>query len=480
MQDAHPVPTGPAVQAAEAAPTEPTEPTERTEVSGHEVSDVVEAVAALGTFAATLDLRALPASLGERATLVLTDLLGVTMAGARTPELRALLAAWQPSSGPAALFGGGTCVDPDAAALLNGTAACCLELDEGNKHAQGHPAAHVAFALLAQAAASPEPVPGHELLSAFVAGYEVAARFGAATRRRPELHTHGHWGAAGAAAAVARLRGLSPARTAAAIDASTGLVLVTPWSVVLAGSFVRNLWAAVANVSGMTAARLAAAGLCGVEGTAARTLGDVVGRLSPVALTEDLGTRWDITRGYLKQHSSCSYTHPAADAAIALRAQGVRAEDVVEVVVDTHRLTLPLAPVAAGSRVAAMFSVPYVVAVALQHGEVAPESFDAGPRADPATLALARRVTVRHDPDLDARLPAERANRVTVRLTGGQVLTHEQPNPVGDADFHPFDLAQVHAKLDRLVGAQARARLVSVVERLPAAPDSAALLRELA
>jgi 2-methylcitrate dehydratase PrpD len=444
------------------------------------VADVVAALHRVGAFAATLDVRSLPAAVGERATLVLTDLLGVTMAGARTEELRALLAAWAPAPGPAALLGAGRAVDVDAAAWLNGTAACCLELDEGSKHAQGHPAAHVAFALLAQAAASPEPVPGHDLLSAFVAGYEVAARFGAATRRRPELHTHGHWGAAGAAAAVARLRGLSAAQTAAAVDASTGLVLVTPWTVVLAGSFVRNLWAAAANVSGLTAARLAAAGLCGVEGTAARTLGGVVGRLDAAALTEGLGTRWDISRGYLKQHSSCSYTHPAADAALALRAQGIRAEDVVEVVVDTHRLTLPLAPVAAGTRVAAMFSVPYVVAVALRHGEVAPSSFDAEHRADPLTLDLARRVTVRHDPGLDARLPAERANRVTVRLVGGQVLVQEQPNPVGDADFHPFDLAQVHAKLDRLLGAGDRLRVTSVVERLPLAADSAALLRELA
>src|SRR4051794_41581254 len=104
---------------------------------------------------------------------MLLDLLGVTVAGARTPELRALLAAWDPIDGPAPILGAGRGADPDAAALLNGTAACCLELDEGNKHAQGHPAAHVVFAALAQTAGAGRPVSGRELLSAVVAGYEV-------------------------------------------------------------------------------------------------------------------------------------------------------------------------------------------------------------------------------------------------------------------------------------------------------------------
>lgn len=448
------------------------------------VSRVVDAVRELGRFAATVQVDDLPDAARARLEVMLTDLLGVTVAGARTPELRALVDAWAPAPGPAVLLGAGRCATVDDAAWLNGTAACCLELDEGNKHAQGHPAAHVVFAALgaaAERAAAGRPVTGPELLSAIVAGYEVAARFGRATRRRTELHTHGHWGATGAGAAAARIRELPADRVAAAIDAAAGLVLVTPWTVVLAGSFVRNLWAAGANVSGLVGARLAAAGLAQVEGTAARTLGEVVGRLDVDALTDGLGRRWDLTGGYLKRHSSCSYTHPAADAALVLRERhGLRAEDVDEVVVDTHRLTLPLAPLATGTRVAAMFSLPYVVAVALRTGSVAPEVFDEAHRTDAATLDLARRVVVRHDPGLDARLPAERAGRVTVRLTDGRTLVHEQPNPVGDADYHPLDLPQVHAKLDALLGGETAARVTAVVQRLPAADDVAALLRELA
>jgi 2-methylcitrate dehydratase PrpD len=294
------------------------------------------------------------------------------------------------------VLGAGRCTQPDAAAWLNGAAACCLELDEGNKYAAGHPAAHVVFAALAEVASATRPVSGPELLAALVAGYEIACRFGRATRRRDDLHTHGHWGATGAGAAAARVRGLPAEQVAAATDAAAGLVYATPWSVVLAGSFVRNLWAAGANVSGLIGARLAASGLAGVEGTVGRTLGEVVGGLDVAPLTEGLGQRWDLTGGYLKRHSSCSYTHPAADAVLNLRGRnGIDVDEVDRVVVETHRLTMPLAPLATRTRLAAMFSVPHVVAVALQAGRVGPNEFADAWRSDARLLDLAARVEVR-------------------------------------------------------------------------------------
>lgn len=442
-------------------------------------TDAVRAVSALGTFVAELDWPALPDRVRERALLMLTDFVGVTIAGSRTTELRALLAAWRPPAGAAAVLGTGQRCGPDDAAWLNGTAACALELDEGNKHAQGHPAAHVVPAALA-ALSDREPVPGPRFLAAVVAGYEVAARFGRATRRRPDLHTHGHWGAAGAGAVAARLRELPAERIAAAIDAATGLVHVTPWSVVLAGSFVRDLWAAGANVAGLIGARLAAAGLADCDGTAGRTLGEVVGGLDAAELTAELGRRFDLTHGYLKRHASCSYTHPAADAALWLRTRHeFHPAEIERVEVDTHRLAAPLAVTGVHTRVAAMFSLPYVVAVALADGHVGPDAFSAERRGDAHLLDLMRRIEVRHDPALDARLPAERANRVRVLLADGRTLAAEVPNPIGDADHFPFGPAEVRAKLDDLLGPRTAALVCEVIAALPEAADAGAALARL-
>lgn len=443
------------------------------------VSESAQAVRVLARFVADLDWQAVPERVRQRTLVMLTDFVGVTIAGSRTRELRALLDAWQPCTGPAAVLGAGRRCGPDDAAWLNGTAACALELDEGNKHAQGHPAAHVVPAALAELSVR-DPLPGARFLAAVVTGYEVAARFGRAVRRRADLHPHGHWGAAGAGAAVARLRGLPADRIAAAIDTATGLVHVTPWSVVLGGAFVRNLWAAGANVAGLIGTRLAAAGLAECDGTAARTLGGIVGELDVPELTADLGRRWYLVQGYLKRHASCSYTHPAADAALLLRAEhGFDAADIERVTVDGNRLAMALAAPAAHSRVAAMFSVPYVVAVALVDGHVRPDAFDAKRRGDGRLLDLMRRIEVRHDPALDTRLPAERAGRVHVLLTDGRALVAEVPNPVGDADHLPFGPGEVRAKLDDLLGARTAALVDEVVAALPEAEDAAAVLARL-
>ena len=42
---------------------------------------------------------------------------------------------------------------------------------------------------------------------------------------------------------------------------------------------------------------------------------------------------------------------------------------------------------------------------------------------------------------------------MTVRLAGGEQVSHEAPNPRGDADFHPLGAAEVEAKLHALLGA---------------------------
>src|SRR5690606_36192325 len=158
-------------------------------------------------------------------------------------------------------------------------------------------------------------VSGPRLLTAILAGYEVAARFARACVPRPGLHPHGNWGATGAAAAVGVLYDLDASRLAAAIDAAGGLVLATGFESALAGSFVRNTWVGCAGVAGLTAANLARAGLGTVDGTAASTLGGLLGSMEPAELVDALGDRIDITGGYFKRHASCSYTHPPADAA---------------------------------------------------------------------------------------------------------------------------------------------------------------------
>ncbi|HET7400100.1 MAG TPA: MmgE/PrpD family protein [Intrasporangium sp.] len=422
--------------------------------------------AAVGQWVAGLTWDAVPTAVRARLRLVLLDVLGITMVGARDPEQRRLVQAWDPSPGPAPVFGSGVSTAVETAAWLNATALVRLELDEGNKFAKGHPAAHGFPAVLALAAA--RDADAETLLPALLAAYEVASRFGRATTLRPGMHPHGSWGVTGAAAGCSRLLGLDGEATAAAVDTAAGLPVAAHFSSALDGNRVRDAWVGASNASGLNAARMAAAGLATNTGTAAYTLGDLLGTFDPVEASSQLGSRWDIELGYFKQHAACSFTHPAADAALELRATGglPAAEAIDRITVETHALAVGLDRQSWDNRLSAMFSIPFVVAAAVVHGSVGPEVTEGVALEDPVVRSLARRVHVRGAEDLDARLPQERPVRLSV-VSGERTWAALRPGPIGDSSFHPLDEDDVRDLVARLLGSrQAADAVVGAVDRL--------------
>lgn len=444
------------------------------------LTEYVAAIDELAVFAAGLSYPDLPLPVRERLSLMLVDLLGVTAAGARTPEVTKLASAWQAEPGDAPLIGAAAGTRPETAAYLNAVAACCLELDEGNKHAQGHPAVHVLFAAIAATQLAQQPVSGEQFLTAVAAGYEVAARFGRALDRNRAWHPHGNWGATGAACAAALILGATQEQVAAAIDASTGLMHVTPWSVVLEGNFVRNFWAAGANLAGLNAARLATAGLARNSGTAAHSLGEIVGSLEAQALAGDLGRTWLIGQGYGKRHASCSYTHAAVDLIQGLKEQHEFApDDVAAVLVRTHSLAEPLFARNPHNRLSAMFSFPFVVSAALLNDRFEPAVLEPGTAGFAAANNFSERITMEISPDFDRRLPAERWAEVRIDLRDGTSLSRAQPNPLGDVDYFPLGTTEIAAKLSELIGRPDTEYIQATVAQLPHSADAKATLATL-
>ncbi|UOZ03198.1 MmgE/PrpD family protein [Amycolatopsis sp. WQ 127309] len=433
------------------------------------------ATADLGAWVSELDVTGVPAAVLDRLSLVLFDVVGVTALGASLPEQRALAGAWNAPPGPAPLIGGGRLVTTDAAAWLNAVALVSLELDEGHKYAKGHPAAHGFPAVLALAAELDST--GADTAAALLAAYEVAARFGRATTLRAGAHPHGSWGVPGAAAGCARLLGLPPGAVAAAIDTAAGMGIAGHFDSATQGNPVRNAWLGASATSGLAAVRMAVAGMARTTGTAALSLGTVLGEFEPAELTADLGTRWDISRGYFKRHASCSFTHPAADAVLDLRAHpAFRADGITHVLVETYVLGVGLSDVDWSNRLSAMFSTPFVVATAALTGEVGPTS----PLDDADVRALASRVRLVEAADLTARLPDERAARVTIAFDDGASLTREVPNPVGDADHHPLTEPDLADLLESWLPAHVVEQAAALGRDLPGLPRVGAALRELA
>ncbi|MGH3230121.1 MAG: MmgE/PrpD family protein [Streptosporangiaceae bacterium] len=433
----------------------------------------------LGRFVAGLSWPAQTPAVRHATQRIVWDSVAVMIAGGRLAESCRLRARLPVSDGPATVFGSARTAGVVDAAWLNGVSLVSLELDEGNKRARGHAGAHVLPAALALA--EERHAGGPELAAAFLAGHEVASRFGRAVTLRPGVHPHGNWGVAGAAAAAARLGGLDAAATAAALDSAGALALATPFRVATAGMGVRNAWIGHANAAGIRAAALAQEGepLTGVAG---ESLGELLGVLAVDELTAGLGAGLAVTTGYFKRHASCSYTHPPADAALAVHAARgpVDPDAVASIEVESHHLAAGLCSREWPTRLAAMFSIPYVVSVALRQGACGPDMFDEDHRHDPAVARLAAKVAVSVDPRLDGELPEHRAARLRIRWADGAETVIEVENPVGDADFHPLDDDQLMAKSAGLLGGEDQAALVRRLSaELLAADDAAPVLASL-
>lgn len=440
----------------------------------------LEALGQLADWAARVRWESTPNDVRDRLRLVLLDTLGVSLLGARLPERAALVEAWATSPGPVAVIGTGVTSTPEAAAWLNATALVSLEMDEGNKYAAGHPAAHGFPAVLALAAALDSDGP--TTAAALLVAYEVAARYGRASRPTAGLHPHGNWGVTGAAAGCAKLLDLDAVGIAAAIDTASGMPIAGHFSAALDGNPVRNEWMGACNVAGLACARLARANIAHPTGIAVHSLGGLLGAFDASALTDQLGERWDIRLGYFKRHASCAFTHPSADASLALREQlaamQLSTTDIERVRVTTYSMASALNRSRWSNRLAAMFSIPYVVTAALLRGRVAPDGFDGSHEDEFA--ALAARVEIAVGAQFDARLPDARGAAVELILTDGRVLRHEVTNPIGDAAHQPLDLEQTMNLLRDLLGDDdALQRVADAAAQLPEASGVRDLLGTL-
>ena len=389
----------------------------------------------------------IPPHVRDHAGLILADTIGAIVAGHREAEVAAMTA--RHATGGVPLLGAAAAAPPPMAAFLTGLAGTAAELDEGNYPAGGHPAIHAIAPALAEAAS--RDCTGEALLTACIAGYEAGSRVGHAMRLRAAAHPHGTWGVIGAAAAVASLRGYDAARTQRALDLAASLGLATSATASLRGGSVRNVYAGAAAQNGLLAVDLAEAGITGEPGGIPVVFGQVVGEAWDQAAYDASAGRWFILESFLKLHSCCRETQGALEAIELLLAEApIAPEAVAAIEVETFASASLLSERAAVAPIAGRFSIPFTVATRIVSGGAWIEAFSPAAIADPATRALAAKVTVREDPALTARQPAERVCRVLLRLADGTIRRREVIGTPGDPD-RPHPEAALREKFRRCV-----------------------------
>lgn len=450
----------------------------------------------LAAFVAGLRYEQIPPAVIERVKLLILDSLGCALYGAGLPWSRILAdtLARVDRTAECRVWGTGRRLSAPHAALVNGTLVQGFELDD--VHRQG--VLHVGAVTLPALVAVSEIVPamdGRRFLTAAVAGYEVGPRVGLCMG--PEhigqgWHSGATVGVFSAAAAAAAALGLSEARTVHALGMagtqSAGLMAAQY------GAMVKRMHAGRAAQSGLYAALLAEAGFTGIVnvfeseyGGFCTTFSRSRDRFDLRQLTSGLGERFETMRVSLKFYACVGSNHTTLDAIRRMKARRLfTAGDIREITVHGSQVTMDHVgwPYRPGGLTAAQLNLPFCVATLLLEGDVFVDQFSEDAVTDERRIALARKVTVVHDPAITAKGAASRHEvRVEVRLTDGTTLTESVTAPRGSEEAFATE-AEVVDKFEKLTAhvlpAARSARLRDAVLGLDRLEDAAELARLLA
>ena len=316
--------------------------------------------------------RAMPTEVLEAARMCLVDWIAVCV-GARSEEagkhVHTLSSSWSIPGRSTLLVGGRS--GAIGAALANGTLAHCLDFDDTYVKANTHTSAPLWAATLAlgeEVGASES-----EMLSAFVTGFEVAARVGyglgeAVTARG--FHATGVFGRIGAAAASAALLALDEraAQHALGVAATQASGLVGSF-----GTMSKPFHAGKAAMDGVLSAQLAsvgfraATGLLEPNGPLASAI--IQDRAATIAAADF--TEWEILNNSFKPYAACHLTHPAIDAARSLALSAAEVGRVANARAEIGALAHQITGGKTGAPASSLegkFDIKYCLALAL-HGQ---------------------------------------------------------------------------------------------------------------
>lgn len=405
----------------------------------------------LSAFVADTQYDDLPEEVVAHTKWLLRDSVGVLVAGMREPEVLSLASyASDNYPGKASLFGHGGKTKVEWAAFVHGTAATSLEMDEGHAYARGHASVHALPPALALAEAL--GTNGRETITAIVLGYEVAARAGIATQLREGVHPFGVWGVLGAAAVAAKFKGFNQEEIAGTLELASSYAISPSFETAYQGANVRNTFAGMVNKSGMLAADFYELGFRGEVGGLESAFGLILGSsFDATALSEDLGSRYEIMRGYFKPYSACRYAHAAVDALFGLEHfNDIEVSRIEAVQVTTYDIAAKLNKAYPKTPLAGRFSIPHVIAASLTLGSAGPEAFSEEALSDPNIQELGSRVEVIEDPKFTKMTPEKRPARIRVTYKDGDIFENTVFGSKGDPD-QPMSELELKTKFENLM-----------------------------
>jgi 2-methylcitrate dehydratase PrpD len=448
------------------------------------------AAVVLARHVAGVTLAGLPADAVRAVATFTLDTIGVGVAGRRSAYadgVRAVALGWGAATpdNAAYLFAGGPALPVPSAVFVNAFQAHALEFDCVHEGAVLHPFTVVVPVVLAEAERT--GLSGARFVAAVAAGVDVAAGLGVAATSQIKFFRPATCGLFGAVGALCNARGLNAEQTAHAFGYALAFasgtmqahVEGTPALAASVGAAARSAFAAV---------DLVCAGLPG-------PLGSVDGPFGYLSLFETahdgapvlgaLGQIWRVNEVAWKPFPTGRAAHGGIDMICTLRTQGLTPETLASLVIEApplihHLVGRPIADPPLEVNYARL-CLPYVGAVALRRGTVTLDDFTPEALNDPATHALARRISVQVNATTSQS--AFTPQRAIATLTDGRVQETSVAALLG-APARPLSRDQHLAKFRACMAfglGEARPdvedALIAACDQLEALPDVAVLAR---
>jgi len=316
------------------------------------------------------------------------DMLGCFIYGrvlpAAAPAVRVVLS--MGGTAEATIAGVSQKVPAPWAALANGTASHCFEMDDRQPQSALHPGSSVVPAALA--VAETERLNGADYLTALTLGHDVGCRIGAAIGmaeggKRRGFHGMGSWASVAAAAVAAKAMRFTESQAEQAMGISTATGFAMDFVSHAEGS--KGYHAGKAAMGGVLAARLVQAGMIGPSDFLEwRPPGQT--RINPGYLAllaekpniprmlRDLGKTYEMELSGSKRYSCDGCMQAGIDGLRSLvRQHNIKPDEITAINVHTlshvaeeNNYVRPSKPIEA------LFSYPHVLAIALIDGDVTP------------------------------------------------------------------------------------------------------------
>lgn len=411
---------------------------------------------AIAEHVASCRFEQIPAAAIAAAKRSLVDGMAALIAGSRAEGIAQMLTLVEHWGGFAEsrIFATGRRAPAPLAAWVNGAQMRALELDDCTDVLPLHPTAALLPALLA--AMDLKPISGKDLVRALAVAQDLKIRFGLCLAKNAmQSGRNNIFRVFAATAGVAAALRLDPTQTlnALGISASYG---AGDAQCIIEGSMALRAQFGSSAMGAIHACLLARLGFTGPHHFLTGRYGYLTS-FEPEhdlgVLTHDLGSRFEGVRISIKPYAACRCTHAAIDLAREVRSQLGEGEGTqvtsIEVTVSPEVYNLVGGPREAklrpSSSAAAQFSLNFMVAAVLTHGEAGLAATGPARLSDHDVLRLAERIHVKPD-DRHRTGDVVGLTTMEVKTGAGKVLTLQSEQPLG-GPTNVIQPRELHSKL---------------------------------